>query len=220
MMMRVSGLGAAVICGCASSALGQIHLTLDSRYVSAAATASNASGTANSGPSVKAPAAFGAAFDDNAQAGVARIGASAAASTSQISEILAGRITGQGSFSASALVTTGLSATASVANVLDLAFRLDAGTTWEMQGSTSGAAEFRLIGPDGTVLLQNLGVASGTVTTTGIYRIVAGGTGEASRPLGESGYGGGYSFIFTAVPTPGTVGVMVGMLMVAGRRRR
>jgi len=220
-MIRSGGLWAAVVvCGCAGSALGQIHLTQDTRLISASASASNAGGTVNSGPTVKTPAAFGAAFNDSALANAVRIGASAGASVTQISEIGSGSITGQGSFSTSTLVTTGLNASASVSNVLELAFRLDGGATWEMQGSSIEGAGFRLIAPDGSILLQDLGFASGVADTSGWYRIIAGGSGTASQPGDDATFGGAYSFVFTAVPTPGTVGVMGVMMGILGGRRR
>ncbi|MDX2016067.1 MAG: hypothetical protein SFY95_00340 [Planctomycetota bacterium] len=217
-------LGAALAGGTVAHAAGPINLIADTRVIRAEAGAVTTAGTAASGPFEKAPL-FGAAFSDNVQAGIARIGASASASVSQTSSIASGEILAQGSFSSSALVTSGISARARVANLVDLRFYLPTGASWEAQGSTAGNAFFQIYDASGALVLSNLGFASGTVASGGVFRLIAGdnagGQGGASRPDGPSGFGGSYSVRFTSIPTPGgCVALGLAGVCTLARRRR
>lgn len=220
--MRQNLFVAAVAAAVASPALAQMTLLSDSRSITASASATNQLGTTNVGPNSSSPSGFGAYFSDNVSAVASIVGVGAPCGAGQLSEILPGSMTLQGSVSGIVDVNetnNGIAGSIFSSSQILLSFSVPAGTQMSMQGSSSGLAGFTISGPNG-VLIQNLGVLNFTTAQPTTYTVSALAQVAIDAPPNGSG-SGGFSILITAVPAPGAAGLLaLGGLFAARRNRR
>lgn len=210
----------------ASLAHASISVVSESRQVFALATATNASGTSTDGPFTVLPVSPGSLWNTSNSAGatVSRIGAGAAASAIQVSGWTITSqldLNAQGSVSTSTNVTPtagGISAQATARSIFDVTFSIPANTSIAFQGSSSGIGVMRLENADTQAVLHSGSGFYNAVLGPMNLRVYAAAIADNIAPVGTS-FGGGYSFLLTAVPSP-AAGLWIGAAALMIRRRR
>ncbi len=213
-------LAAAAGCSVAAPALANITLISDSREVFAFSRATNATQTREDGPDLITRPIFGGRFEQGVTTAITVTGAGASASAVQFSDFFQTTIQVQGSASASANVSTGVSSRGESRSTVDLLFDVAGGSTIQILASTSGTGIFELRdGLTDAVIFSGSGIFNRSVGAGGErLRLLARGTALVTPPPNGS-EGGGYSVSFSAIPAPGTA-ALLGLAGVVMVRRR